>query len=142
MKSHPSAWLAILLLVSLSANLNAGGEKPQFVNLTTGETLHLAVYGGPHLDLIVNGVDTSNVTITTYDFEKMVTTPYRNPATGYMKDVTVPTKFNGQITKGTGASNSFDHADTLLVTREHIKVYYIDDLSTPQNAVKIVIVRD
>jgi hypothetical protein len=134
--------LVLLFLVwCVPAGLLAGDVKRQMLNLEFGKTLHLIDHGGPHFDLIVTSVDIANVSIVTYDFEKMVARSVpvgNNPA--YAKVVTVPTSFRGQIAKGTGASHAFSHSNTLLADCGHMKVYLVDDISTPNNAVRIGII--
>jgi hypothetical protein len=144
---RPHFHLLLLLFINLglaplTPDLHAAGpdSTPQFVNLPIGQTLHLADYGGPHVDLVVNGTDIGNINFVTYDYDHMQVRPYSDPVTHYVTTRTVPTQFNGQVAKGTGATKAFDHPDTLLYKSDLIRVYFIDDISVPQNSVSIAIV--
>lgn len=113
--------LSILLIISRTR----GADNAQIVDVEIGQPIDLRAYNGPNVNLVVDAVDISNVTITVQDYSRMA-----GSSSGYGTTFG-PTSTRKQIKKEDRA---------VLLNLGATKVLFVDALDTPQNYVRIAIV--
>ena len=100
-------------------------QQTQTFTVRIGERVKLAKLGGPNVELIINGVDQFDISVTAIDYENMrfVRT---NGAYGYQQ----PGITTRQIKKA-------DHGHTRIFHRADCTVYYVHDMATGMNHAKL-----
>ena len=100
-------------------------QQTQTLDVKIGERVKLAKLGGPNVDLIINGVDQFDISVTAIDYENMrfVST---NGRYGYQQ----PGITTKQIKKG-------DRGHTQIFHRADCTVYYVPDMATGMNHAKL-----
>jgi hypothetical protein len=138
----PKVWLWLILLIlagmidvirlpaasPLSQTEEAAATR---VRLEIGRPLNLASYGGPHVQLTIMGIDADSISVKTLDFDHLTKAVVNNVVTSQ------PTLkfFSARRTIG------FSGVKSLLLTTEHLSVYFVDDMNTRQNHVLLEILR-
>ena len=115
------AFISICILITGFAL----AEPAQTLDVKIGERVKLAKLGGPNVELIINGVDQFDISVTAIDYENMrfVRT---NGRYGYQQ----PGVTTRQIKKADrGHTRIFHHADCT--------VYYVPDMATGMNHAKL-----
>jgi hypothetical protein len=97
---------------------SAFAQQTHSLDVKVGERVKLRDMGGPNVQLIVNGVDQFDVSVTLIDYEHMrfVRT---NGTYGYQQ----PGITNGQF-------KIADHGKTRIFHRGDCSVYYVPDMNT------------
>jgi hypothetical protein len=99
-------------------------QQTQILDVKIGERVKLAKLGGPNVELIINGVDQFDISVTAIDYENMrfVRT---NGSYGYQQP--------GITTR------QFKKADrhTRIFHRPDCTVYYVPDMTTGMNHAKL-----
>ena len=100
-------------------------QQTQTLDAKIGERVKLAKLGGPNVDLIINGVDQFDISVTAIDYENMrfVRT---NGSYGYQQ----PGITTRQIKKA-------DRGHTRIFHRGDCTVYYVPDMATGMNHAKL-----
>ena len=116
-----------LILVSIWTLITgvALAQQIQTLDVKIGERVKLAKLGGPNVDLIINGVDQFDISVTAIDYENMrfVRT---NGSYGYQQ----PGITTRQIKKA-------DRGHTRIFHRGDCTVYYVPDMATGMNHAKL-----
>jgi hypothetical protein len=117
----------ILLAVIISALLASSllGQQIHSFDVKIGQRIKLRDMGGPNVQLIVNGVDQFDISVTLFDYEHMrfVRT---NGNYGYQQ----PGITNAQF-------KIADHGKTRIFHRGDCSVYYVPDMNTRMNHAKV-----
>ena len=117
----------ILLAVIINALLASSllGQQIHSFDVKIGQRIKLRDMGGPNVQLIVNGVDQFDITVTLIDYEHMrfVRT---NGNYGYQQ----PGVTNEQF-------KIADHGKTRVFHRGDCSVYYVPDMNTRMNHAKV-----
>ena len=117
----------ILLAVIISALLASSllGQQIHSFDVNIGQRIKLREMGGPNVQLIVNGVDQFDISVTLIDYEHMrfVRT---NGNYGYQQ----PGITNEQF-------KIADRGKTRIFHRGDCSVYYVPDMSTRMNHAKV-----
>ena len=117
----------ILLAIILSALLAGSllGQQIHNFDVKIGQRIRLRDMGGPNVQLIVNGVDQFDISVTLIDYEHMrfVRT---NGSYGYQQ----PGIMNEQF-------KIADHGKTRIFHRGDCSVYYVTDMNTRMNHAKV-----
>jgi hypothetical protein len=100
-------------------------QQTQTLDVRIGERVKLAKLGGPNVELIINGVDQFDISVTVIDYEDMrfVRTYGRY---GYQQ----PGVTNKQVKKA-------DHGHTRIFHGADCTVYYVPDMATGMNHAKL-----
>ena len=100
-------------------------QQTQTLEVKIGERVKLAKLGGPNVELIINGVDQFDISVTAIDYENMrfVRT---NGQYGYQQ----PGITTRQIKKA-------DRGHTRIFHRADCTVYYVPDMATGMNHAKL-----
>ena len=100
-------------------------QQTQTLEAKIGERVKLAKLGGPNVELIINGVDQFDVSVTVIDYEHMrfVRT---NGSYGYQQ----PGVTNKQF-------KIADRGGTRIFHRDECSVYYVPDMNTGMNHAKV-----
>ena len=100
-------------------------QQTQTLEAKIGERVKLAKLGGPNVELIINGVDQFDISVTAIDYENMrfVRT---NGSYGYQQ----PGVTNKQF-------KIADRGGTRIFHRGDCSVYYVPDMNTRMNHAKI-----
>jgi len=116
--------LIAISICTLITSLALAQQTQTFI-VRTGERVKLAKLGGPNVELIINGVDQFDISVTAIDYENMrfVRT---NGAYGYQQ----PGITTRQIKKA-------DHGHTRIFHRADCTVYYVPDMATGMNHAKL-----
>ena len=116
-----------LILVSIWTLITsvALAQQIQTLDVKIGERVKLAKLGGPNVDLIINGVDQFDISVTAIDYENMrfLST---NGRYGYQQ----PGITTKQIKKA-------DRGHTRIFHRGDCTVYYVPDMATGMNHAKL-----
>src|SRR5437762_4143921 len=119
----------ILLAIIISALLVSSllGQQVHSFDVKVGQRIKLHDMGGPNVQLIINGVDQFDVSVTVIDYEHMrfVRT---NGSYGYQQ----PGVTNKQF-------KIADHGGTQIFHSEGCSVYYVPDMNTRMNHAKLEI---
>ena len=117
----------ILLAIIISALLVSSllGQQVHSFDVKIGQRVKLRDMGGPNVELIVNGVDQFDISVTVIDYEHMrfVRT---NGSYGYQQ----PGVTNEQF-------KIADHGGTRIFHRGDCSVYYVPDMNTRMNHAKV-----
>ena len=115
--------LAVIITGLLASSLL--GQQIHSVDVKIGERIKLRDMGGPNVQLIVNGVDQFDISVTLVDYEHMrfVRT---NGKYGYQQ----PGITNEQF-------KIADRGKTRIFHRGDCSVYYVPDMNTRMNHAKI-----
>jgi len=117
----------ILLAVIISALLSSSllGQQIHSFDVKIGQRIKLRDMGGPNVQLIVNGVDQFDISVTLIDYEHMrfVRT---NGNYGYQQ----PGITNEQF-------KIADRGKTRIFHRGDCSVYYVPDMNTRMNHAKV-----
>ena len=117
----------ILLAVIISALLSSSllGQQIHSFDVKIGQRIKLRDMGGPNVQLIVNGVDQFDISVTLIDYEHMrfVRT---NGNYGYQQ----PGVTNEQF-------KIADRGKTRIFHRGDCSVYYVPDMNTRMNHAKV-----
>jgi hypothetical protein len=117
----------ILLAIIISALLAGSllGQQIHSLDVKVGQRIKLRDMGGPNVQLIVNGVDQFDVSVTVIDYEHMrfVRT---NGSYGYQQ----PGVTNKQF-------KIADSGKTRIFHRGDCSVYYVPDMNTRMNHAKV-----
>ena len=117
----------ILLAIIISALLAGSllGQQIHSLDVKVGQRIKLRDMGGPNVQLIVNGVDQFDVSVTVIDYEHMrfVRT---NGRYGYQQ----PGVTNKQF-------KIVDSGKTRIFHRGDCSVYYVPDMNTRMNHAKV-----
>jgi hypothetical protein len=117
----------ILLSIIISALLASSllGQQIHSLDVKIGQRIKLREMGGPNVQLIVNGVDQFDISVTVIDYEHMrfVRT---NGSYGYQQ----PGVTNEQF-------KIADRGKTRIFHRGDCSVYYVPDMNTSMNHAKV-----
>jgi hypothetical protein len=117
----------ILLAIIISALLVSSllGQQIHSFDVKIGQRIKLRDMGGPNVQLIVNGVDQFDISVTVIDYEHMrfVRT---NGSYGYQQ----PGITNKQF-------KIADRGGTQIFHRGNCSVYYVPDMNTRMNHAKV-----
>ena len=116
-----------LILVSIWTLITsvALAQQIQTLDVKIGERVKLAKLGGPNVELVINGVDQFDISVTAIDYENMrfVRT---NGSYGYQQ----PGVTNKQFKVA-------DRGGTQIFHRGGCSVYYVPDMNTRMNHAKV-----
>ena len=100
-------------------------QHTQTLNVKIGERVKLAKLGGPNVELIINGVDQFDISVTAIDYENMrfVRT---NGRYGYEQPGVTTRQFK-----------KADHGHTRIFHRADCSVSYVPDMATGMNHAKL-----
>jgi len=117
----------ILLAVTISALLASSllGQQIHSFDVKIGHRIKLRDMGGPNVQLIVNGVDQFDISVTVIDYEHMRFVR-RNANYGYQQ----PGITNEQF-------KIADRGKTRIFHRGDCSVYYVPDMNTRMNHAKV-----
>jgi len=117
----------ILLAVIISALVASYllGQQIHTFDVKIGERIKLRDMGGPNVQLIVNGVDQFDISVTLIDYEHMRFVR-RNANYGYQQ----PGITNEQF-------KIADRGKTRIFHRDDCSVYYVADMNTRMNHAKV-----
>jgi len=103
----------------------AFAQQIQTLDVKIGERVKLAKLGGPNVELIINGVDQFDISVTVIDYENMrfVRT---NGNYGYQQPGVTTRQFK-----------KADHGHTRIFHRADCNVYYVPDMATGMNHAKL-----
>jgi hypothetical protein len=103
----------------------AFAQQIQMLDVKIGERVKLAKLGGPNVELIINGVDQFDISVTAIDYENMrfVRT---NGSYGYQQPGVTTRQFK-----------KADHGHTRIFRRDDCSVYYVPDMATGMNHAKL-----
>ena len=122
----------IVLAISISALIanSIPAQQARSLDVKVGQRVKLHDLGGPNVELIVNGVDQFDVSVTVIDYEHMrfVRT---NGKYGYQQ----PGITNEQF-------KIADRGKTRIFHRGDCSVYYVPDMNTRMNHAKIEVTVD
>jgi hypothetical protein len=117
----------IVLAISISALIASSvpAQQAQSLDVKIGQRIKVRDMGGPNVQLIVNGVDQFDISVTVIDYEHMrfVRT---NGSYGYQQ----PGITNEQF-------KISDHGKTRIFHRGDCSVYYVPDMNTRMNHAKV-----
>jgi hypothetical protein len=117
----------ILLAIIISALLAGSllGQQIHSLDVKVGQRIKLRDMGGPNVQLIVNGVDQFDVSVTVIDYEHMrfVRT---NGSYGYQQPGVTNKQFK---IADSGKTRIYHHGDC--------SVYYVPDMNTRMNHAKV-----
>ena len=113
------------IVISMLLSSSASAQQTHSLDVKIGQRVKLRDMGGPTVELIVNGVDQFDVSVTVIDYEHMrfVRT---NGSYGYQQ----PGVTNKQF-------KIADHGGTRIFHRDDCSVYYVPDMNTRMNHAKI-----
>jgi hypothetical protein len=113
------------IVISMLLSSSASAQQTHSLDVKIGQRVKLRDMGGPNVQLIVNGVDQFDVSVTVIDYENMrfVRT---NGSYGYQQ----PGVTNKQF-------KIADHGGTRIFHRDDCSVYYVPDMNTRMNHAKI-----
>jgi len=113
------------IVISMLLSSSASAQQTHSLDVKIGQRVKLRDMGGPNVQLIVNGVDQFDVSVTLIDYEHMrfVLT---NGSYGYQQ----PGVTNKQF-------KIADHGGTRIFNRGDCSVYYVPDMNTRMNHAKI-----
>jgi hypothetical protein len=113
--------ISICTLITSSAL----AQHTQTLEVKIGERVKLAKLGGPHIDLMINGVDQFDISVSAIDYENMrfVRT---NSRYGYQQPGITTRQFK-----------KADHGHTRIFHRGDCTVYYVPDMATGMNHAKL-----
>jgi hypothetical protein len=113
------------IVLGLLLSSSAPAQETRSLDVKVGQRVKLRDMGGPNVDLIVNGVDQFDVSVTVIDYEHMrfVRT---NGSFGYQQ----PGVTNGQF-------KIADRGKTQIFHRGGCSVYYVPDMNTRMNHAKV-----
>jgi hypothetical protein len=100
-------------------------QQTQTLDVKIGERVKLAKLGGPNVELVINGVDQFDISVTTIDYENMRFVRTNGPY-GYQQ----PGISTKQIKKA-------DRGHTRILHRSDCTVYYVPDMATGMNHAKL-----
>ncbi len=117
----------IVLAISISALVASSvlGQQTRSLDVKIGQRVKLRDMRGPNVQLIVNGVDQFDISVTVIDYEHMrfVRT---NGSYGYQQ----PGITNEQF-------KIADHGKTRIFHRGDCSIYYVPDMNTRMNHAKV-----
>jgi len=113
------------IVISMLLSSSASAQQTHSLDVKIGQRVNLRDMGGPNVQLIVNGVDQFDVSVTVIDYEHMrfVRT---NGSYGYQQ----PGVTNKQF-------KIADHGGTRIFHRDDCSVYYVPDMNTRMNHAKV-----
>jgi len=113
------------IVISMLLSSSASAQQTHSLDVKIGQRVKLRDMGGPNVQLIVNGVDQFDVSVTVIDYEHMrfVRT---NGSYGYQQ----PGVTNKQF-------KIADHGGTRIFHRDDCSVYYVPDMNTRMNHAKV-----
>ena len=113
------------IVISMLLSSSASAQQTHSLDVKVGQRVKLRDMGGPNVQLIVNGVDQFDVSVTVIDYEHMrfVRT---NGSYGYQQ----PGVTNKQF-------KIADHGGTRIFHRDDCSVYYVPDMNTRMNHAKV-----
>ena len=113
------------IVISMLLSSSASAQQTHSLDVKVGQRVKLRDMGGPTVELIVNGVDQFDVSVTVIDYEHMrfVRT---NGNYGYQQ----PGVTNKQF-------KIADHGGTRIFHRDDCSVYYVPDMNTRMNHAKV-----
>ena len=113
------------IVISMLLSSSASAQQTHSLDVKIGQRVKLRDMGGPNVQLIVNGVDQFDVSVTVIDYENMrfVRT---NGSYGYQQ----PGVTNEQF-------KIADRGKTRIFHRGDCSVYYVPDMNTPMNHAKV-----
>ena len=116
-----------LILVSIWTLITgvALAQQIQTLDVKIGERVKLAKLGGPNVELVINGVDQFDISVTAIDYENMRFVP-TNGRYGYQQ----PGITTQQFKIG-------DRGHTRIFHRADCTVYYVPDMATGMNHAKL-----
>jgi hypothetical protein len=100
-------------------------QQIQMLDVRIGERVKLAKLGGPNVELVINGVDQFDISVTAIDYENMrfVRT---NGSYGYQQPGITTRQFK-----------KADHGNTRIFHRPDCTVYYVPNMATGMNHAKL-----
>jgi hypothetical protein len=117
--------LLLLIVIGMLLSSSAFAQQTHSFDVKIGQRVKLRDMGGPNVELIVNGVDQFDVSVTVIDYEHMrfVRT---NGSYGYQQ----PGVTNKQF-------KIADNGRTRIFHRGNCSVYYVPDMNTRMNHAKV-----
>ena len=116
-----------LILVSIWTLITsvALAQQIQTLDVKIGERVKLAKLGGPNVELVINGVDQFDISVTAIDYENMrfVRT---NGSYGYQQPGVTTSQFK-----------KADHGNTRIFHRPDCTVFYVPNMATGMNHAKL-----
>jgi len=113
------------IVISMLLSSSASAQQTHSLDVKIGQRVKLRDMGGPNVQLIVNGVDQFDVSVTVIDYEHMRFV-HTNGSYGYQQ----PGVTNKQF-------KIADHGGTRIFHRDDCSVYYVPDMNTRMNHAKI-----
>ena len=113
------------IIIGMLLCSSAPAQQTRSLDVKVGQRIKLSDMGGPNVELVVNGVDQFDVSVTVFDYEHMrfVRT---NGKYGYQQ----PGIANEQF-------KIADRGKTRIFHRDACSVYYVPDMNTRMNHAKI-----
>jgi hypothetical protein len=117
--------ILLSIIIGMLLCNSAFAQQTHSLDVKIGQRIKLRDMGGPNVQLIVNGVDQFDVSVTVIDYEHMrfVRT---NGGYGYQQ----PGVSNKQF-------KIADHGKTRIFHRDDCSVYYVPDMNTGMNHAKV-----
>ena len=117
--------ILLSIVIGMLLSSSALAQQTHSLEVKVGQRVKLRDMGGPNVELIVNGVDQFDISVTVIDYEHMrfVRT---NGSYGYQQ----PGVTNKQ-------SKIADRGGTQIFHRDGCSVYYVPDMNTRMNHEKI-----
>ncbi len=100
-------------------------QQTQILDVKIGERVKLAKLGGPNVELIINGVDQFDISVTAIDYENMRFVRTNSPY-GYQQPGITTRQFK-----------KADRGHTRIFHRPDCTVYYVPDMTTGMNHAKL-----
>ena len=100
-------------------------QQTQILDVKIGERVKLTKLGGPNVELIINGVDQFDISVTAIDYENMRFVRTNGPY-GYQQPGVTTRQFK-----------KADRGHTRIFHRPDCTVYYVPDMTTGMNHAKL-----
>ena len=119
--------IVLAIIISAMVDSSVLGQQTHSFDVKIGQRINLPDMGGPNVQLIINGVDQFDISVTVIDYEHMrfVRT---NGSYGYQQ----PGVTNKQF-------KIADRGGTQIFHRGVCSVYYVPDMNTRMNHAKVEI---
>ena len=117
-------YLIVISVCTLIISL-ALAQHTQTLDVKIGERVKLAKLGGPNVELVINGVDQFDISVTAIDYENMRFVRTNGPY-GYQQPGITTRQFK-----------KADHGHTRIFHRPDCNVYYVPDMATGMNHAKL-----
>ena len=117
--------ILLLIVIGMLLSSSAFAQQMRSLDVKIGQRVKLRDMGGPNVQLIVNGIDQFDVSVTVIDYEHMrfVRT---NGSNGYQQPGVINKQFK-----------IADRGGTRIFHRGDCSVYYVPDMNTRMNHAKL-----